>query len=84
LDLFFVKPLGMMKLAQYIPRVIRGTHQGLPELIQRRVKTLTIERSDRAPFFFEMDGENVPDSVTGLEVAIHPGVLRVLVPGEAE
>jgi diacylglycerol kinase (ATP) len=84
LDLFFVKPLGVMKLARYIPKVIRGTHQGLPELVQRRVRSLTIERSDKAPFFFEMDGENVPDAVTGLEVAIHPGKLRVLVPAEAE
>lgn len=82
LDLFFVKPLGAMKLARYIPKVIRGTHRDLPELIQRRVKTLTIERSDKAPFFFEMDGENVPDPVSGLEVVVHPGVLRVLVPAE--
>jgi diacylglycerol kinase (ATP) len=80
MDLFFVEPLGMVKLARYIPKVIRGTHQGLPELIQRRVKTLTIERSDRAPFYFEMDGERVAESVTGLEVVVHPGALQVIVP----
>jgi diacylglycerol kinase (ATP) len=84
LDLFFVKPLGAIKLARYIPKVIRGKHQDLPELVQRRVKTLTIERSDRAPFYFEMDGENVPDSVTKLEVVVHPGLLRVLIPAEAD
>lgn len=84
LDLFFVKPLGVMKLARYIPKVIRGTHQGLPELVQRRVKALTIERSDKGPFFFEMDGETVPDSVTGLDVVVHPGILQVLVPAEAD
>ena len=83
LDLFFVKPLGAMKLVRYIPKVIRGTHQDLPELVQRRVKTLTIERSDKGPFYFEMDGENVPDSVTGLEILVHPGKLQVLVPAEA-
>jgi diacylglycerol kinase (ATP) len=84
LDLFFVKPLGVVKLARYIPKVIRGTHQGLPELVQRRVNSLTIERSDKVPFFFEMDGENVPDPVTRLEVVVHPGLLQVLVPGEAD
>lgn len=83
LDLFFVKPLGVMKLARYIPKVIRGTHQGLPELVQRKVDSLTIERSDKAPFFFEMDGERVPEPVTGLEVVVHPGLLHVLVPAEA-
>jgi YegS/Rv2252/BmrU family lipid kinase len=84
LDLFFVKPLGILKLARYIPKVIRGTHDNLPELVQRRVKSLTIERSDKAPFFFEMDGESVPDSVTSLEVVAHPGILQVLVPGGGE
>jgi YegS/Rv2252/BmrU family lipid kinase len=84
LDVFFVKPLGVMKLVRYIPKVIRGTHQGLPEFVQRRVKTLTIERSDKAPFYFEMDGENVPEAVTGLDIVVHPGILQVLVPAEVD
>jgi YegS/Rv2252/BmrU family lipid kinase len=80
LDLFFVEPLGMLKLARYIPRVIRGTHRGLPELIQRRITRAVIERSDGKPFFFEMDGEGMPDPVDRLELEVCPELLPVLVP----
>ncbi|MFH1764530.1 MAG: diacylglycerol kinase family protein [Gemmatimonadota bacterium] len=81
LDLFFVRTLGMLKLARYIPKVIRGTHQGVPELLQRRVTAATVRRSDEKPFFFEMDGERMPDPVTSLEIGVCPGILPVLVPG---
>ncbi len=64
LDLFFVRTLGMLRLARYIPKVIRGTHQGVPELLQRRTTAVTVRRSDENPFFFEMDGERMPDPVT--------------------
>jgi diacylglycerol kinase (ATP) len=84
LDLFFLKTLGMLKLARYIPKVIRGTHQGLPELLQRRIMTATVRRSDEKPFFFEMDGETMPDPVTGLELEVCPGILPVLVPGAVQ
>ena len=80
LDLFFVEPLGILKLARYIPRVIRGTHMGLPELIQRRITRATIERSDGEPFFFEMDGEGMPDPVNRLELEVCPALFPVLVP----
>ena len=80
LDLFFVKTMGMLKLARYIPKVIRGTHQGVPELLQRRIMAATVRRSDQEPFFFEMDGERMPDSVTSLELEVCPGILPVLVP----
>ena len=80
LDLFFVKTLGMFKLARYIPKVIRGTHQGVPELLQRRIVSATLRRSDGEPFFFEMDGERMPDPVKSLELEIHHGILPVVVP----
>ncbi len=81
LDLFFVKNLGMLKLARYIPKVIKGTHQGIPELLQRRITGATVRRSDEEPFFFEMDGEGMPDPVKSLELEVCPGILPVLVPG---
>ena len=80
LDLFFVKTLGLLRLARYIPKVIRGTHQGAPELIQRRTPKATVQRSDNEPFFFEVDGEGMPFPVTNLEIEVRPGVLPVLVP----
>ena len=80
LDLFFVKPLGMLKLARYIPKVIRGKHQGLPELLQRQVQQATVVRSDDEAFFFEMDGEVMSEPVTVLELSVVPGLLPVRVP----
>jgi len=84
LDLFFVKTLGMLKLARYIPKVIRGTHQGVPELLQRQILAAELKRSDGEAFFFEMDGETMPDPVTRLEFEVCPKLLRVVVPGRAE
>ena len=81
LDLFFVETLGMMKLARYIPKVIRGTHQGVPELRQRRITAATIRRSDEEPFFFEMDGERLPEPVKSLDLEVCPAVLPVIVRG---
>jgi len=81
LDLFFVRALGILKLARYIPKVIRGTHQGVPELLQRRIMTATVQRSDEEPFFFEMDGERMPDPVTRLDLEVCSGLMPVLVPG---
>jgi diacylglycerol kinase (ATP) len=79
LDLFFVEPLGMFKLARYIPKVIRGRHQGVPELLQRRIMKATVERQDGEPFLFEMDGEVMEDPVSRLELEVCPGIPPVLV-----
>jgi YegS/Rv2252/BmrU family lipid kinase len=84
LDLFFVKPLGILKLARYIPKVIRGTHQGVPELLQRQLEGATIARSDGEAFFFEMDGELMDEPVTSLDFRVVPGLLPVRVPRSAE
>jgi len=81
LDLFFVKTLGMMKIARYIPRVIRGTHGGIPEILQRQIVRAKVERSDGGAFIFEMDGDRMPDPVRRLEIDVCPGVLPVLLPG---
>jgi YegS/Rv2252/BmrU family lipid kinase len=80
LDLFFVRPLGILKLARYIPKVIRGTHGSVPELIQETIIGAEIRRSGGEPFFFEMDGECFPEPVTCLELEVCPGTLPVLVP----
>jgi YegS/Rv2252/BmrU family lipid kinase len=81
LDLFFVESIGPLKIARYVPRVIRGTHQGIPELRMGRLTGATIRRSDGSPFHFELDGERMAEPTTGLEVQVCPGRLRVLCPG---
>jgi diacylglycerol kinase (ATP) len=79
LDFLFVKTFGMLKLARYIPKVIRGTHQGVPELLQRRITGATFQRSDEEPFYFEMDGEVMANPVASLEFEVSPGALPVMV-----
>ncbi len=80
LDFFLVEPLGAVKIARYIPRVIRGTHVGLPEFHLGRVRGARFSRSDGEPFFFELDGELMANPVTELEVGVRAKALPVVVP----
>jgi YegS/Rv2252/BmrU family lipid kinase len=80
LDLFFVKALGILKIARYIPRVLRGSRLEVPEVLQRTITGAVIERSDGKPFSLEMDGECLPDPESSLEIDVCPGTLPVLVP----
>ncbi len=84
LDLFFVRTLGIVKLARYIPKVIRGTHGNVPELFQRTIVGADVTRTDGEPFFFEMDGERVPTAVDRLRVKVCPAKLPVLLPGREQ
>ncbi|MBT8398380.1 MAG: diacylglycerol kinase family lipid kinase [Gemmatimonadetes bacterium] len=84
LDLFFVRALGIFKLSRYIPKVIRGTHGNVPELLQQTIIGADVTRTDGEPFFFEMDGEPVAEPVKRLEVTVCPGKLPVLLPGRDE
>jgi YegS/Rv2252/BmrU family lipid kinase len=80
LDFFFVEPLGPGQVARYIPRVIRGTHGGLPEFHFRKVPGARFLRSDGGPFFYELDGELIPNPVTELNVEVLPRSLPVVLP----
>jgi YegS/Rv2252/BmrU family lipid kinase len=80
LDLFFVEAIGLFKIARYVPMVIRGTHENVPELRTGRLTGAAIERPDGCPFFFELDGERMPDPVRKLEIEVCPGRLLVLRP----
>ncbi|MFO8175178.1 MAG: hypothetical protein R6T96_12905, partial [Longimicrobiales bacterium] len=82
LDFCSVDPVGLGKVARYVPRVIRGTHARLPEFHFSRVRHLRLSRTDGHPFFFELDGELMPDQTTILDVEIRPGVLLVVMPGK--
>jgi diacylglycerol kinase (ATP) len=83
LDLFVVGPLGLWKVACYLPKVIRGTHGDLPEIRLRRFASAVMERTDGGPLFFEMDGERMPDPVSRMTVEVCPSVLPVLLPRRA-
>lgn len=81
LDFCYVDPLGLVKVARYLPRVLRGTHLDIPEFHLEKVRTIRLSRPDGEPFFFELDGELMPDETTLLDVEIIPDTLAVLVPG---
>lgn len=80
LDFCAVDPVGILKVARYVPRVIRGTHADIPEFHFRRVKRIRLSRPDDGPFFFELDGELMPDQTRFLEVEVLPGALPVVLP----
>jgi len=80
LDFFFVEPLGPGQVARYIPRVIRGTHGDLSEFHFRKVSGARFLRSDEGPFFYELDGELIPNPVTELTVEVVPRALPVILP----
>lgn len=81
LDLFFVRTLGILKLARYIPGIIKGTLEGAPELVRRRVRSGRVRRTDGESFHFEVDGELINVAVNVLDIAVCPGLLPVLLPG---
>lgn len=82
LDFCSVDPVGLWKVARYVPRVIRGTHQHIPEFHFSRVRHIRLSRPDGQPFFFELDGEVMPVQTTILDVEVRAGALPVVVPGK--
>jgi diacylglycerol kinase (ATP) len=82
LDFCYVDPVGLAKVARYVPRVLKGTHLHIPEFHHERVRRIRLSRPDGEPFFFELDGELMPERTTMLDVEIKPEALAVLVPGE--
>jgi diacylglycerol kinase (ATP) len=83
LDLLFVDALGPLQALRYVPRVLRGTHAGLPVVRMHRLKSVRLASPTGEPFFFELDGELMDDPVRQLEVEVLPASLNVLRPRRA-
>ncbi len=81
LDLFFVEPLGPGRIVRYIPKVLRGTHGQVAEFHSRTVSRARFSRADGEPFYFELDGELMPEPVVTLEFEVCPNVIPVLLSG---
>lgn len=84
LDLCFVRAVGYLKIARYIPRVIRGSHGELDDVHLKRLRKIRLESPGGSPFHFQLDGELMPDPTPWLEGDVVPGRLTVLVPPEGE
>ena len=80
LDLFLVEPLTALKVARYLPRILRGSHGGEPEIHMHRVEHVRMSSVGQEPLSFEMDGEVAGVSTPSLEIRVVPGALRVIVP----
>ncbi len=78
LDLFLVEKLGLLKVARYLPGVLRGRLGNRPEVHRKQVAALRIRTSDDRPFFFELDGEVMTEETHFLDVEVRPGQLRIL------
>ncbi len=80
LDLLFVDALGPLQALRYVPRVLRGTHAGLPVVRMHRLKSARLASPTGEPFFFELDGELIEEPVRQLEIDVLPESLNVLRP----
>jgi diacylglycerol kinase (ATP) len=75
LDVVHLGALGRLELARWLPTVYWGGHLANPRIALRRAARVRIDA--RAPLPVQIDGEL--GFHTPLDIAIHPGALRLLV-----
>jgi diacylglycerol kinase (ATP) len=78
LDLVVVGPLGPLRMLWGVGRLFTGTINRAPEVEIRTARHVTI--SAARPIRFHVDGEPV-QGAESLTAAVHPGALRIRVPG---
>ena len=78
LDLVVVGPLSPLRALWGVRRLFNGTIDQEPDVSMRTASSITI--SAEQPIRFHVDGEVVEGSET-LTATVHPGALRVRVPG---
>lgn len=79
LDVCIVQELDYLGIARVLPRVMRGTHGALPEVIMRQARSIEIEATGPAPLFFQLDGElREPRNARRLRIELEHSVLPVL------
>jgi len=65
-----------MRILALVPKLMRGSHGGEPELRMLRARRVTIESDE--PLVVEADGEIVFEHARRLEIELLPGALRVI------
>lgn len=76
LDLLIVDAIGRASILHLVPKILRGAHEGDPQVALRRARRLRIEAE--APLLAEADGEIAFRSARRLEVDVLPRALRVI------
>jgi diacylglycerol kinase (ATP) len=77
LDLLVAEQVGRARILALVPKLMRGTHCGEPDLRLLRARLVVIESDD--PLVVEADGEIVFERARRLEIEVLPGALPVLV-----
>lgn len=78
-DICMVGDLGVGGIMRTLPRVLRGTHAGLPGVSMADAEVVELEAMDDDPLCIQLDGElREPAGVGVVRVAIEAGVLPVL------
>ncbi|MBF4561726.1 diacylglycerol kinase [Microbacterium sp. VKM Ac-2870] len=75
LDVTLVRPLSRARLLRLLPRVYRGTHTDLPEVVTTRVRRVRLAAVGVTAY---ADGD--PVGSLPLEIDVVPGALRVFTP----
>lgn len=76
LDVTLVRPAGRLRLARLLPRVYRGTHATVPEVVMRRVTSISLASPGVTAY---ADGD--PVGTLPLTIDVVPGALEVFAPG---
>jgi YegS/Rv2252/BmrU family lipid kinase len=78
LDICVIRKIGLLRFLAALPRVMRGTHEGMPEVTLVRTRSLLIQ-SPETPLVLHLDGELRTPDVRECTVTVEPGCLNVLV-----
>jgi YegS/Rv2252/BmrU family lipid kinase len=78
LDVCVIRKIGLVRFLAALPRVMRGTHDGMPEVTLVRTRSLVI-RSPQTPLVLHLDGELRTPDVRECTVTVEPRCLNVLV-----
>ena len=76
LDICLIRDMPLPDIARHLPKLLNGSHVGIPQVRMARVQDLVIE-SD-APVPAHVDGELLGTDLTRIEVTILPGAMRLI------
>jgi diacylglycerol kinase (ATP) len=85
LDVCIVRRTGRLRLIGRFPRILKGTHGGLPEVVMAQspwVRVAALDPGDGGKLPVPLDAE-LGLAATPVELVCEPAALRVLVPGGA-
>ncbi len=77
LDLCLARAVGPVRIARLLPRAVRGTHTGAPEVVMGRAPRITL-RATRGTLPVHADGEPVSAGAAVVELEVLPGAIRAI------